>query len=266
MKKNTLSYCGDLVRRLEPDLFLLSMFVNADVREDVWALFAFHHEISKTRDVVSESTLGLIRLQWWRDSIGEIYDDGYVQAHEILKPLAVAIKKHDLPRESFDKLIYAREFDLENVSPGNVEGLFNYCDFTTAPLFELVVKVMGDDPAQHVIQPIAINYTLAKVLRMAPYFVKNGRLMLPEDLCVKHGITLDTFFESSDGLSDLIHDVTVCALDDGVVDHVFLKAAQALYKIYLKQLQSSQYNVLSEKLKVDPGFKVLRLFWKTKFL
>lgn len=264
MKKNNLSYCGDLVRQHEPDLFLLSMFVKADVREDVWALFAFHHEISKTRDVVSESTLGLIRLQWWRDSIGEIYENGYVQAHEVLKPLAKAIEKHNLPRESFDKLIYAREFDLENVSPGNVEGLLNYCDFTCAPLFEMVVKVMGDDPEQFVIQPIAMNYTLMKVLRLAPYYAKNGRLMLPENLCVKYGITLDNFFEKD--VSDIIREIAESRLDSSIADQVFLKSAQSLSDIYYKNLKSNGNNVLSEKLKVDPPFKVMRLFWKTKFL
>lgn len=90
--------------------------------------------------------------------------------------------------------------------------------------------------------------------------------MLPEDLCVRHGITLDTFFENADDLSDLIHDVAVCALDDGAVDHVFLKSARSLSQIYLKNIKSNQYNVLSEKLKVDPPFKMLRLFWKMKVL
>ncbi|MGH1456889.1 MAG: phytoene/squalene synthase family protein [Alphaproteobacteria bacterium] len=268
MKKNMLSYCGDLVQKAEPDLFLLSMFAHVERREDLWALFAFHHEIAKTRDVVSESTLGLIRLQWWRDSIGEIYDDGYVQAHEVLKPLADAIEKYDLPRDHFDKLIYAREFDLENVSPGNVEGLLNYCDFTTAPLFELAVQITGDDPAQHIIQPIAINYGLAKVLMAAPYFAKGGRLMLPEDLCNQHGVTLDRFFDEkhAGGLRAVIEGSMDGALEIVATEQVFLKGAQALSQIYLKNIKDNKYNILSEKLKVEPPFKMLRLFWKMKVL
>ncbi len=268
MKKKMLSYCGDLVHKAEPDLFLLSMFVHAEKREDLWALFAFHHEIAKTRDVVSESTLGLIRLQWWRDAIGSIYEKNYVEAHEVLKPLAAAIEEYDLPREHFDKLIYAREFDLENVSPGNVEGLLNYCDFTTAPLFELAVQIMGDDPKQYVIQPIAMNYSLAQTLRSAPRFVQNGRLMLPEDLCVKHGITLDNFFEesSADGVKAVIEKAMDGALERVETEQVFLKGAQALSEIYSKNLKSNDFNVLSEKLNVDPPFKMLLLFWKMKVL
>lgn len=266
MKKTSLSYCGDLVRSAEPDLFLLSMFLPANIREHVWALMAFHHEISKTRDVVSESTLGLIRLQWWRDSIGEIYTGQKIQGHEVLKPLADAIQCYDLPQESFDKLIYAREFDLENVSPGNIEGLMNYCDFTTAPLFELIVRVTGDDPTQHIIQPIAINYTLIRVLRMTPHLAKTGRLMLPEDVCMKNGITVENIFEKKEKLPAVIEEIFQKRMDKVQVDHVFLKGAQAASDIYLKHLESCQFDVFAAKMKIDPPFKELRLFCKTKLL
>lgn len=269
MKKNTLSYCGELVRRNEPDLFLLSMFVPFQYREALWALFAFHYEISKTRDVVSESTLGLIRLQWWRDSIKGIYECGDVPAHEVLKPLAVAIETYHLPRDRFDKLIYAREFDLENVSPGNLEGLYNYCDFTTTPLFELAVQIMEENPDDFIIQPIAIRYCLVKVLFSSPRYALNGRMMLPEDLCDQYGVHVDVFFEEGNrnALRGLMRDIVVQnEVGDIDVNQMFLKGAQVLSNIYFKDIKSNDYNILSEKLKVDPPFKVLRLFWGTKIL
>lgn len=261
-----LSYCGELVKKQEPDLFLLSLFAKANVREYLWALFAFYHEISKTRYVVSESTLGLIRLQWWRDCIGEIYDNGYVQAHEVLKPLAEAIDMYNLPRESFDNLIYAREFDLENVSPGNIEGLLNYCDFTTTPMFELALRIMGDNPQEHLVQPIAMNYSLIRVLIASRAHAKDGWLMLPEDLCLSADLTLDNFFENDIARNQVIRDVVAARLAHVPTKQDFLKGAQALSDIYFKNLKSHNYNVLSQKLKVDPPFKVLRLFCKTKLL
>ena len=126
----TLTYCGNIVRQQDSDRYLLSLFAPAKHRHALWALFAFNCEIAKTREVVSETTIGLIRLQWWRDAIAEIYEGKPVRQHEVVQPLAQAIKNYHLPRDLFDTLIYAREFDLEDVIPSNIAGLRTYCEKT----------------------------------------------------------------------------------------------------------------------------------------
>ena len=62
-----------LVRQHDRDRFLTTLFAPDDRREDLLALYAFNHEVAKTREVVSEPTLGRIRLQWWRDNLEAIY-------------------------------------------------------------------------------------------------------------------------------------------------------------------------------------------------
>lgn len=257
------SYCEALVRAHDYDRYVLSMFLPARVREDVWAALAFNHEIAKTREVVSESTLGLIRLQWWRESIAEIYEGQGVKEHEVLKPLSEAIKRHDLPREDFEALCYAREFDLEDVLPGNVEGLLNYCEFTTAPLLRLIVRVSGVDPAQEVVQPVAMNYGLAGVLRATRGFAAQRRFYLPEDLVRRHGFDTEGIFEDTD-IALVIRDIVDARLPVSKPSHVFLRGCEALSEMYFKQIISMDYNVMDPKLQSDPAFKMLRLFWKTK--
>lgn len=261
--KNSTSYCEELVRTYDYDRYLLSMFLPAAVRPDVWSVLAFNHEISKTREVVSESTLGLIRLQWWRDSLAEIYDGQGVKEHEVLKPLADAIKRHDLPREEFDNLVYAREFDLEDVSPGNIEGLLNYCDFTTAPLLRLIVQIMGDDPAQEIVQPVAMNYGLSGVLRATRAFAVQRRFYLPEDLVRRYNFDTEAIFEDAD-IKPIIQEIITARLPISKPSHVFLRGCEALSEIYFKQIIALNYNVMDPRLKLDPPFKMLRLFWKTK--
>lgn len=260
---NLSSYCENLVRVHDYDRYMLSMFLSADIRADVWAVLAFNHEIAKTREVVSESTLGLIRLQWWRESIAKIYEGQGVREHEVLKPLAEAIKRHNLPREEFDNLAYAREFDLEDVLPGNVEGLLNYCEFTTAPLMRLILQITGVDPAQEVIQPVAMNYGLAGVLRATRELAAQRRFYLPEDLVRKYNFDTESIFEDSD-IRPVIQDIMDMRLPLSNLSHIFLRGCEALSKIYFKQIISLNYNVMDQKLKVDPPFKLLRIFWKTK--
>ena len=268
MQKNDLPYCGHLIQDNDLDRFFLSMFVRAEHRDAVWALMAFNYEIAKTREVVSDSNLGHIRLQWWRDAITKIYEGGNFPAHEVVTPLADAIKTYDLPQESFEKLTYAREFDLEDVLPGNLEGLMNYADFTSTPLMKLIVKVMGDDPEVEPVQPIAVNYVLAGILRAVPFHASQDRCYLPEDLMVKHIVTKEKLFTGvqQNGLRGLLAEVAGAHITGVRPDNIFLKASDVMSDIYFKHLKSIDYDLFSPKYSMDPAFKALRLMFRTKFM
>lgn len=264
MQKN---YCGDLVRGHDADRYLISMFASVDRRADLWALFAFNYEIAKTRDVVSDTTLGLIRLQWWRDAIAGVYDGNAVPEHEVLKPLAEAIERHNLPQEHFDKLIYAREFDLEGVSPENMEGLIHYADFTTTPLLCLAAQICGETLGEDIVRPVAVNYTLAGILRATAHNARQGHILLPQDLMSKYGVTKDSLFEEAgqDSVVSLVQDVTESRFFDVKSQgNTMLKASIAISDIYFRQIVSNSYMVMSPKLQLSPAFKILRIFWKVK--
>ena len=53
-----------------------------------------------------------MRLQWWLDSINEIYEGNTVKKHEVISPLAELIKDQDLPKDLFINLINARRWDI----------------------------------------------------------------------------------------------------------------------------------------------------------
>ena len=267
MQKNTLSYCGELVRQNDIDGFLISLFAPSNVREDIWAVLAFNHEITKTRAVVSESTLGLIRLQWWRDQIAAIYAGAPVPAHEVLMPLAKAIQTHSLKHADFEMLIHAREFDLEDVLPGNLEGLMNYADFTTTPLLKILVSITGDDPDVLPAHPVGINYGLAGILMAAPYHAQAGRCYWPEDLLIHHNLTKEDFynFEKTQGFSEVVKKICAAQVKGIRNDNRVLRAADVLSDIYFSRLKSLKYNIFSPNMAVPPPFKALRLALRTGF-
>lgn len=258
----TLSYCGELVRSHDADRFFLSLFAPAKVREDLWALFAFNHEIAKTREVVSETALGLARLQWWREAIGKIYS-GEVVEHEVLKVLASAIKKHDLPREEFDTLIYAREFDLEDVLPSNMDGFLHYADYTTTPLLKLAVKIAGGNPDYEPVQVVAVNYAIAGLLRAVPFHARQRRCYLPEDEMKAHGVTLrqlHDFLKPEAGLRDVVKAAAGHFVNDVKTGNRFLRAVNGLSRVYMKQLKRAGFDPFDARLAVPPYFKELRVY------
>ncbi len=266
--KSALTNIAQTVKEQDSDRFLLSMLMPAEFREDLLVLFAFYHEIAKTREVVSETMLGQIRLKWWQEAIENIYKSDAVLEHETLEALADVIARRGLAYEDFETLIYAREFDLEDVLPGNVEGFVNYCDFTLSPLMRLVMQIMGDEPKAEPVQAAAVNYALMGLLRAVPFHAARHRCYLPEDLMKQHGQGVNALYDlkPAEGLPDLVR--SLCGVyEDGLApQNIFLKASHILAQIYYHQLKSCGFDVFSSRMRLEPPLKTLRLAFGFKFL
>lgn len=258
------TYCKAILQQYDPDRYLISLFAPANVREDLWALFAFNHEIAKTREVVSETKLGLIRLQWWREAIGQIYEGGNVPEHEVINPLAAAIRQHDLPREEFETLIYAREFDLEDVLPANLDGLVHYADFTNTPLLSLALRICGDDPAVEPVQPVAVNYGLTGLLRAIPAHAAQRRYYLPQDMVTANGVRTHLLTEGKEQAGLPLVVGTVAEVIEPAINPQsrVLQATQAMANISLQHIQNCGFDPLSPKWNIPPYFRELRVFWR----
>lgn len=259
----SLSYCGDTVRRHDPDRFLLSLFAPAGLREDLWALYAFNYEIAKTREVVTDTNLGLIRLQWWRDALGAFFEKGTAIPHPVGAALAAAISRHDLPRDFFDSLIYAREFDLEDRVPATLEGMAKYAEFTAAPLTALSLRVQGvtDQPAA---VKISVAYALAGILRAVPVHGRQRRCYLPEDVLATQGLTAEDIYDgtAADGLPVVVEAVVATARAQlaglGPLPRP-LALMKKLVEIHLDQIARAGYNLFSPLMLVPPFLRGLRL-------
>ena len=258
----SLTYNGKTVRQHDPDRFLISLMASARYREALWTLFAFNYEIAKTREVVSDTTIGLIRLQWWRDAIAEIYDGKTARAHEVVTPLAEVIEIYKLDKELFDSLIYAREFDLEGVAPANIEGLIKYCDFTTSPLTQLMLDIAQQDSDVDVIKDVSINYALVGLIRSAPYFLSIGHVMLPQDLLGEQGLSKEKLIDSN-GKNDISSIVEACLNESSALhksSSKLLRSMQKLTQLYRNQIIKCDYNIFDSRLSIAPPFKELRVF------
>lgn len=255
------TYIRDLVREHDPDRFLITMMMPARYHGGILALLAFNHEIAKTREIVSETQLGLMRLQWWHEAIEEIYAGKEPRDHAVVNALAEAINVYDLPQEQFKNLLYAREFDLEDVLPGNMDGLINYADFTTAPLLRLICRVMGDDPDLEPVQTVAINYALTGLMRMVPYHARARRCFLPEDVMREQGVLLPDLYDlkQPEKLSDIVREVLSYCEFSCMPKNKFIGKTNILPCIYYKQIQRSGFDVFDRKLLCPPPFKALRV-------
>lgn len=255
--------CSEIARQHDKDRFAATLLMPPEKREALWALLAFNHEIARTREVVSETTMGLIRLQWWRDALKAFYEDGQVQNHEILAPLTTAIKEHYLPRDTVESLIYAREFDLEDVVPTSLEGLINYADYTTTPLNKLILQVLGED--DDAVQPISTAYALIGLLRAVPFHTSQRRCFLPADIMSTQGIAEGQLYAGK--IPDALPNV-ITTIREEAEKHLqtettskWLRSQQKTASLYSQQIRANKCDIYSSKLQYPPPFFHLRFLW-----
>jgi NADH dehydrogenase [ubiquinone] 1 alpha subcomplex assembly factor 6 len=270
-----LSYPADQVRRYDHDRFMTAIFAPPSVREHLFALYAFNIEVAKTGEIVSESLIGQIRLQWWRDTLDRLYA-GEIVAHGVARPLGAAIASCRLERAAFDRLIDAREFDLDRAPPADFAAFHDYAEGTGAPLLELALRVSGAEVtvARSVARQAGTGWALTGLLRAVPFHARQRRVYLPADRLEENAVAVARLF-------DLKPDPGLPAVIRGIGEHArrhFLSARKAvqglprqarspallteLGLLYLADLERAGWNPFT--LETLPGrrFAVANLAWR----
>lgn len=177
------AYCAAQLRRDDADRYATTLFAPSDDRDGLTALYAFNAEIAKTRDVVTQPLVGAMRLQWWRESI-EGLAAGNVRRHPVVLVLAALRHRRALDSGLFEKLIAAREIDLEEAAPATLEALEAYCRETSSPLVQLAVQALGEggDAAMLAADEIGVAWALTGTLRATAFHAARNRSLLPADI------------------------------------------------------------------------------------
>jgi phytoene synthase len=157
-------HCQDLVAKADKDRFLSCLFAPSDAQPHLFALYAFNVEIARIREVVSEPQIGLVRQQWWLDTIDGIFA-GRTPDHPVAQALALAIAKGDLPMHALHNLIIAREFDLYDDPMPTLADLEGYLGETSSALIQMSAMILGKGAAEAA-GLAGVAFGLAGVLRL----------------------------------------------------------------------------------------------------
>ena len=267
-----LSFCGDQVRRYDNDRYLTALLAPADRREALFALYAFNLEVAKTREAVSEPMVGQIRLQWWREAIEGLYA-GDVRPHEVVRPLAEAIDRFALGRALFDRLIDAREADLDATPPATYDDLERYAAGTSSSLMMLALEVLGatGEAAGRAAHHAGVAWALVGLLRALVFHGAAKRQYLPDDLMRAAGADLRDLFElrGSAALVEVVKDVAERAraelaqarAERPAVPRAALPALlpAILADAYLRRMARQDYDLFARPIELSQPYRQWRL-------
>ncbi len=188
-KDEWVSVCGDMVHRLDRDRMMCTTLAPEGERAALLALLAFNLEIATIPEAVSEPLLGEIRLQWWRETLGSLYEGGAVE-HPVAIGLAATIQKYRISRPLFEEFLDARAFDLSPDAPASMKELEQYAKGTAGALNELMGEILGianlplDDQgeARRAVRHAGVAWALSGLLGAVAFHSRLGRSYLPTDL------------------------------------------------------------------------------------
>lgn len=222
-----LGYCAEQVRQGDPDRFATAMLAPMPTRGWLLSLYAFNLELARLREAVREPMLGEIRLQWWRDAIGECFD-GTPRRHQVVHPLASLISEVGLPKEPFLAMIDFRARDLDTLPPADEGELTAYVESTGGALGELTLRIsgQGSDEATTTEVGRALGRAWAWVglaRGLHPHRVQ-GRRVVPANRLSKAPELDDDLLKAKAG--DAVREWTAWLLDRAEADLEMVRARQ----------------------------------------
>ena len=200
-----LSPLGALVRRHDPDRFLCALFAPEALRERLFVLYAFNHELARAREVASMPMLALIRLQWWREVV-----EGARRSHEVASPLLDAIEAGVFDRAALLALVEARETEAEDAI-ATLDAWRDHVLAGAGGLAEEAARCLGatrpvdgagvaEAPGvREAVRALGAAYGVAGTLRSVATLARQGRCLLPEDVLARHGLDRDAVIAAPRG-------------------------------------------------------------------
>ena len=176
-------HCVRLVRELDRDRYLATLFAPEGKRDALFALYAFDAQVARVRDLAREPMPGEIRLQWWREVLlGE--RAGEAAAHPVASALLDVVARHKLAKEPLLGLIEAHRFDLYDEPMSSLAELEKYGSETAGVIFKTAARILAD-PGPAVIdltKDAGQALTMANVLVSLPHHAAQHRLYVPLEI------------------------------------------------------------------------------------
>ncbi|KAJ6151621.1 hypothetical protein N7470_007218 [Penicillium chermesinum] len=223
-------YCVDLLSKYDRPSYTLSSFIPPHARSFYLALRALNVSLALIPETTSSHTIGLMRLQFWRDAVAKILA-GSPPKEPVAILLASAISDlHErtegharISRSWLTRLISAREQTLTNDPYSSIADLESYAENTYSTLIIAYWKSSGDRGRLTRTAPGCISTTDAPKppwrrcgQPRAQRWRKTRAVMLPLDVMAQAGVKEEDVLRygaDAEGLRDAVFTVATRASD-----------------------------------------------------
>jgi 15-cis-phytoene synthase len=189
------AFCADLVRTHDFARYASTLFVDAEERRALLALYAFNTEISRVRDSVSQPLAGEVRMQWWIDMLAG-QGRGGVAGNPVAAELLLVVRSFGLPVELLSRLVEEHQFDLYNDPMPTVAALEGYVTETSSAVFALAARIAAPPSAEaeHLARHAGLAHGFIQVIANLPRDSSRRQLFVPLQLLQAQGSGMEELF------------------------------------------------------------------------
>ncbi|XP_078480602.1 NADH dehydrogenase (ubiquinone) complex I, assembly factor 6-like isoform X2 [Lampetra planeri] len=222
-------------------------------------MWSWHRQV---KDSVSQKTIGLMRMQFWKTAIEEIYRDEPPN-----QPVSIelwrAAKKHQMTKRWLLRIITEREKDLDDRAYRNLQELETYAENTYSSLLYLLLECLGvkDVHADHAASHIGKAHGIVTCLRATPYHSSRRKVYLPVDICILHSASQEDIIRGSreQNIRDVVYDIASQA-------HVHLQ--HVVLEDYLQRVRKADFDIFHPSLQKRNPLLPIQLYlrsWKKTY-
>jgi len=179
-------FCLALARSHRENFTVLSRFAPRAMRRHLAALYAYCRTVDDLGDEAPGDRLALL------DRFEAELDAAFASRarHPALVALQETIRRFDLPREPFTRLIEANRIDQRRRAFATFDELRAYCERSANPVGRLVLMLYGhrDERRFALSDATCTGLQLANFLQDLRRDAAVGRVYLPEDEMAAHGV------------------------------------------------------------------------------
>jgi phytoene synthase len=182
-------YCQDRAARSGSSFYYSFLFLPAERRRAITALYAFCREVDDIVDETSDPAVARLKLAWWRNEIAAIY--GGNPQHPVALALTDCIGPFRLARERLEEIVDGMEMDLDRARYDNFDALILYCHRVAGVVGLLSAEIFGyqDAATLNYAHDLGIAFQLTNIIRDVGEDVRRGRIYLPLDDLRRYSVT-----------------------------------------------------------------------------
>jgi 15-cis-phytoene synthase len=167
------------------------LFLSADRRRALTALFAFWQELRDIADETSDANIARAKLEWWHEELGRVYH-GRAQ-HPVGRVLAQIVRCYGVDEAELQDVITGMAMDLQYNAYPDFEALEVYCRRRSGVVGILSAKVFGyiDQRTLDYASELGVAFQLTTIIRDVGADVRRNRIRLPLHELATHDITID---------------------------------------------------------------------------
>ncbi len=269
------AYCQDKAAQSGSSFYYSFLFLPPARRQAITALYAFCREIDDVVDETREPEVAKVKLAWWRDELERTLAGA--PQHPVGRALAPAIAAYGLEGGHLREIIDGMAMDLQPLLYPDRASLDLYCHRVAGVVGVLSARIFGyRNPATlDYAHALGLAFQLTNILRDVGEDARRGRIYLPGDALVRHGLTAADVLALRDGpaLRALLHEFAASAqaqydrafallpADDRRAQRCGLMMA-AIYRTLLTEIIQADCAVMHQRIALTP-LRKLWLAWRT---